>query len=52
MKGNCLRHRRYLDRHVGLLMAIPPNLPALHWVTNDTDPSDKLETFEELKESG
>ena len=27
VKGNCLRHRRYLDRHAGLLMIIPPNLP-------------------------
>ncbi len=52
VKGNCLRHRRYIDRHAGLLMAIPPNLPALRWVTTTTDPKDKLEAFEELKQSG
>ncbi|MEO8613768.1 MAG: WGR domain-containing protein [Luteolibacter sp.] len=52
VKGNCLRHRRYIDRHAGLLMTLPSNLPALRWVTTATDPNDKLETFEELKESG
>ncbi len=52
VKGNCLRHRRYIDRHAGLLMTLPPNFPALRWVTTTTDPNDKLETFEELKEAG
>jgi len=52
VKGNNLRQRRYLDRFAGLIMVIPPNLPALHWVSTAVDPNDKLETFEELKESG
>jgi ATP-dependent DNA ligase len=52
VKGNDMRHRRYIDRHAGLLMTIPPNLPALRWVTTTTDPNDKLETFEDIKESG
>lgn len=52
VKGNDLRQRRYLDRFAGLIMVIPPNLPALRWVTTAIDPNDKLESFEELKESG
>ena len=52
VKGNDLRNRRYIDRHAGLLMTLPSNLPALRWVVTATDPNDKLETFEELKESG
>ncbi len=52
VKGNCLRQRRYLDRFSGLIMVIPPKLPALRWVSTAVDPNDKLETFEELKESG
>ncbi len=52
VKGNCLRKRRYLDRFSGLIMVIPPKLPALRWVSTAVDPNDKLETFEELKESG
>jgi bifunctional non-homologous end joining protein LigD len=52
VKGNDLRQRRYLDRFSGLIMVIPPNLPALRWVSTAIDPNDKLETFEELKESG
>jgi bifunctional non-homologous end joining protein LigD len=49
VKGNCLRHRRYLDRHSGLLMVIPPNLPALRWVSTSIDPNDKVEIYEELR---
>ncbi len=49
VKGNCLRHRRYLDRHAGLLMVIPPNLPALRWVSTSIDPNDKVEIYEELR---
>ncbi len=49
VKGNCLRHRRYLDRHAGLLMIIPPNLPALRWVSTSIDPDDKVEIYEELR---
>jgi bifunctional non-homologous end joining protein LigD len=51
VKGNDLRHRRYIDRHAGLLMAIPPNLPALRWVSTATDPNDKVEIYEELRAS-
>jgi bifunctional non-homologous end joining protein LigD len=49
VKGNCLRHRRYLDRHSGLLMIIPQNLPALRWVSTSIDPDDKVEIYEELR---
>ena len=49
VKGNCLRHRRYLDRHSGLLMIIPPNQPALRWVSTSIDPNDKVEIYEELR---
>ena len=49
VKGNCLRHRRYLDRHSGLLMIIPPNQPALRWVSTAIDPNDKVEIYEELR---
>ena len=40
MNGLDLRQRRYLDRHTGLLMVIPPNLPALRWVSTMIDPSE------------
>ncbi len=33
VKGNCLRHRRYIDRFAGLMMVIPPRLPALRWIS-------------------
>ncbi len=52
VKGNDLRQRRYIDRFSGLIMVIPPNLPALRWVSTAIDPNDKLETYEEHKESG
>ena len=52
VKGNDLRQRRYIDRFSGLIMVIPPNLPALRWVSTAIDPNDKLETYEELKDSG
>jgi bifunctional non-homologous end joining protein LigD len=49
VKGNCLRKRRYIDRFAGLMMAIPPNLPALRWVSTAVDPNDKIEIYEELR---
>jgi len=52
VKGNCLRHRRYIDRFAGLMMVIPPGLPALRWISTTTTPNDKVETFEELKACG
>jgi bifunctional non-homologous end joining protein LigD len=48
--GNDLRPRRYLDRHSGLLMVIPPNQPALRWVSTAVDPNDKIEILEELRQ--
>ena len=51
VQGHDLRQRRYLDRHSGLLMVIPPNLSALRWVSTAVDPDDKLEAFEELRQS-
>ncbi len=49
VKGNCLRQRRYLDRFSGLIMVVPPNLPALRWVSTSIDPNDKVEIYEELR---
>ena len=49
VKGNCLRHRRYIDRFAGLIMTIPANLPALRWVSTSVDPNDKIEIYEELR---
>jgi bifunctional non-homologous end joining protein LigD len=49
VKGNDLRHRRYIDRFAGLIMTIPPNLPALRWVSTSVDPNDKIEIYEELR---
>lgn len=50
VKGNDLRQRRYMDRHAGLLMVIPPGLPALRWVSTAVDPADKVEIFDELRQ--
>ena len=30
-------------------MTIPPNLPALRWVSTAVDPNDKIENYEELR---
>ena len=30
-------------------MVIPPNLPALRWVSTAVDPNDKVEIYEELR---
>ena len=49
MNGNDLRQRRYLDRHSGLLTLIPPNHPALRWVSTAIEPNDKVEMFENLR---
>ena len=51
VKGNDLRKRRYIDRFSGLIMVIPPNLPALRWVSTVIDPNDKIEIYEELRQS-
>ena len=48
VKGNDFRHRRYIDRFAGLIMVIPPNLPALRRVSTSIDPNDKIEIYEEL----
>lgn len=49
VKGNDMRQRRYIDRFAGLIMTIPPNLPALRWVSTSVDPNDKIEIYEELR---
>jgi bifunctional non-homologous end joining protein LigD len=49
VKGNDFRQRRYIDRFSGLIMVIPPNLPALRWVSTSIDPNDKVEIYEELR---
>jgi bifunctional non-homologous end joining protein LigD len=49
VKGNDFRQRRYLDRFAALIMTIPPNLPALRWVSTAVDPNDKVEIYEELR---
>jgi bifunctional non-homologous end joining protein LigD len=45
------RQRRYIDRFSGLIMVIPPNLPALRWVSTVIDPNDKIEIYEELRQT-
>lgn len=47
--GHDLRHRRYLDRFSGLILLLPPNQPALRWISTTIDPNDKVETYEELR---
>ena len=49
VKGNDFRQRRYIDRFAALIMLIPPNLPALRWVSTSVDPNDKIEISEELR---
>ena len=49
VKGHCMRKRRYIDRFSGLIMIIPPRLPALRWVSTTVDPNDKVEIYEELR---
>jgi bifunctional non-homologous end joining protein LigD len=51
MKGQDLRQHRYIERHAGLLMVIPSNQPALRWVSTAINPDDKLEIYEELRQS-
>jgi len=50
VNGNDLRPRRYLDRHSGLLMVIPPNQQALRWVSTAVDTNDKFEIYEDLRQ--
>ncbi|MEI7911838.1 MAG: WGR domain-containing protein [Verrucomicrobiota bacterium] len=52
VKGRDFRQRRYLDRHSGLIMTIPPSQPALRRVSSAVDPNDKVEIFEELRQTG
>ena len=49
VNGQDLRQRRYLDRHSGLVLLLPPNQPALRWVSTTIDANDKLEMFENLR---
>jgi len=49
VNGKDHRQRRYIDRFSGLIMVIPPNLPALRWVSTVIDPNDKIEIYEELR---
>jgi bifunctional non-homologous end joining protein LigD len=49
VKGTDFRQRRYIDRFAALIMTIPPNLPALRWVSTPVDPNDKVEIYEELR---
>ena len=48
LDGHDLRARRYIERHAGLIVSIPPNQPALRWVSTAIDPNDKLEIYEDL----
>ena len=48
VNGRDLRQRRYLDRYSGLLMLLPPNQPALRRVSSMTEPSDKVEAYDQL----
>ncbi len=47
--GHDFRKRRYIDRFSALIMTIPPSLPALRWVSTVVDPNDKIEIYEELR---
>jgi bifunctional non-homologous end joining protein LigD len=49
VNGLDLRHRRYLDRHSGLLTLIPPNHPALRWVSTMIAPNEKIEMYDQLR---
>jgi bifunctional non-homologous end joining protein LigD len=49
VNGRDLRQRRYLDRYSGLLMLLPPNQPALRRVSSMTEPSDKVEAYDQLR---
>ena len=51
VKGTDIRQRRYIDRFSGLIMVIPSNLPALRWVSTAVEPNDKVEIYEELRQS-
>jgi bifunctional non-homologous end joining protein LigD len=51
-KGNDIRARRFFDRFAALILVIPPNLPALRWISTVIHPYEKLETYEELKATG
>jgi bifunctional non-homologous end joining protein LigD len=48
-KDNDIRSRRFLDRFAALILVIPPNLPALRWISTVVHPYEKLEIYEELR---
>jgi bifunctional non-homologous end joining protein LigD len=48
-KGNDIRSRRFLDRFAALILVIPPNLPALRWISTVIHPYEKHEIYEELR---
>lgn len=51
VKGNDIRQRRYMDRFAGLIMVIPSNQPAIRWVSTAVEPDDKVEIYEELRQT-
>lgn len=51
VKGHDMRQRRYIDRFSGLIMVIPPKQPALRWISTTITPDDKVETYEELRQT-
>ncbi|MEO5915811.1 MAG: WGR domain-containing protein [Luteolibacter sp.] len=51
LDGHDLRERRYIDRHAGLLVTIPQNQSALRWVSTSIDPNDKVESYEESRQT-
>ena len=51
VKGQDLRQHRYIERHAGLLMVIPSNQPALRWVSTAINPNDKVEIYEDIRQS-
>ena len=52
LDGHDLRRTCYRDRYADLLDLLPSNRPALRRVATAIDPSDKLDTFEELRDTG
>ena len=52
LNGNDLRQGRYRDRYAALLLLLPVNQPALRRVATAIGPDDKLDIYEELRDTG
>ena len=52
LNGRDLRQGRYRDRYAALLLLLPVNQPALRRVATAIGPDDKLDIYEELRDTG